>query len=117
VRLQVIIGQHYKDKLLLNKLVSILGCGKVYERKNSNTVVIVFSNFDEIYNKIIPLFNEYKIKGNKALDYKDFSLAAEIVNKKKSFNKRRSKRIKKNKIWNEYRTEIEVLAYKFYYNS
>ena len=39
IALQIILGQHNRDRLLLEKIVNILESGKIYERKNSNTIV------------------------------------------------------------------------------
>jgi hypothetical protein len=38
--------------------------------------------FEDINNKIIPLFNEYDIKGIKSLDFQDFCEAAKLINEK-----------------------------------
>lgn len=76
VELVVTITQHYRDKLLLETLVNILKCGGVYKRSSHNTVDLVISNFEDIYYKIIPIFNKFKIIGIKSLDYYDFVLAA-----------------------------------------
>ena len=40
----------------------------VISRHHNNAVVLTVYRFKDIYNKIIPLFNKYDIKGIKALD-------------------------------------------------
>ncbi len=80
--LQIIIDQHIRDKLLMNSLMATLGCGKISKRTNRDIITLRISKFQDIYSKIIPLFNQYEIRGIKLLDYKDFVLAAEFVNKK-----------------------------------
>jgi len=57
-----------------------LNCGSISIYKDFTTYSV--SKFKDIYNKIIPFFNEYKIEGTKLLDFQDFCEAAEIVNKK-----------------------------------
>jgi len=61
--------------------MNTLKCGTVSEH-SKNVTVLTVSKFKDIYNEIIPLFNEYKIRGIKALDFKDFCIVAELVNKK-----------------------------------
>ena len=39
--------------------------------------------FEDIYNKMIPLFNNHKIIGVKLLDYLDFCKVAKLMSKKK----------------------------------
>jgi len=75
------IAQHSKDKLLMYNLSNTLKCG-VVSKHHKNAVVLTISRFKYIYNKIIPLFNEYKIKGVKALDFQDFCKIAKLVNEK-----------------------------------
>jgi diadenosine tetraphosphate (Ap4A) HIT family hydrolase len=65
----------------MNSLKNILGCGIVYEHSN-NAVVLTIYKFKYIYNKIIPLFNEYNIQGVKALDFQDFCKIAKLVSEK-----------------------------------
>lgn len=43
---------------------------------------LIISNFEYTYKKMIPFFKKYGIKGIKSLDFQDFCLAAELVNKK-----------------------------------
>lgn len=48
--------------------------------QKKNTIVFSISGINNISNIIIPIFNKYKIKGVKALDYKYFCKATELVN-------------------------------------
>lgn len=66
----------------MNKLVDSLDCGKVTNHSNGRAVVFRVSKFEDIINKIIPLFNQYNIEGIKALDYDDFCKAARLIEKK-----------------------------------
>jgi len=81
VGLRIYVGQHIRDKLLMNKFINMLGCGSV-KYSTKNFAMYSVNNFKDIFYKIIPLFNEYKIEGTKLLDYKDFSIIAELINKK-----------------------------------
>jgi len=81
VGLRVFLGQHIRDKLLIDMLINMLGCGSV-KYSTKNFAMYSVNNFNDIYYKIIPLFNQYKIEGEKLLDFKDFCVVAELINKK-----------------------------------
>ena len=78
VSLRITISQHFRDKSLMNSLMNTLNCG-ILSKHHENAVVLTISRFNDIYNKIIPLFNEYEIKGTKALD---FCEVAKLINEK-----------------------------------
>jgi len=82
ITLQIIIGQHIRDKLLLNNIKNTLGCGTISERINKNMMILTISKFADIFKKVIPLINEYKIEGIKSLDFQDFCKTGELINKK-----------------------------------
>ena len=82
VVLRIAITQHFKDVLLMNKIKNILNCGFITKDSKRNTIIFKISNFEDVYYKIIPIFNKHKIIGVKLLDYLDFCLAAELINKK-----------------------------------
>jgi hypothetical protein len=81
----------------MNYLISILGCGKVLPHSNGKAVNLSISKFDDIYYKIIPLLNKYKIGGIKLLDFKYFSEASELINKKAHLTLEGLKQIKEIK--------------------
>jgi hypothetical protein len=54
--------------------------------------------FKDIYNKIIPLFNKYNIKGVKSFDFKDFCKIAKLVNEKTHLTIKGSNEILKIKL-------------------
>ncbi len=82
VTLRLLIGQHNKDQFLIRNFVSLFESGTVYTRKNKNFTLFILSNFKVIYDKIIPFFKRNEILGIKSLDFQDFCLAAELINKK-----------------------------------
>jgi len=82
VKLQIFLGQHSKDKLLMIHLVNILDCGNAYKYSNREYVELRVSKFEDINTKIIPFFKKYKIIGIKSLDFVDFCKVAELINKK-----------------------------------
>ena len=64
--------QHSRDIELMKMLISTLGCGRIELQLKQTAVYFVVTNFQDIYEKIIPLFDKYPIKGVRALDYSDF---------------------------------------------
>jgi len=82
ILLQIILSQHYRDKMLFNSIKKTLACGNIIKRSTRNIIVLSIYKFEDTYYKMIPLFKEYRIEGIKALDFQDFVLAAEIIKKK-----------------------------------
>ena len=66
----------------MKMLISTLGCGRIELNLKQSAVYFVVTNFQDIYEKIIPLFDKYPIKGVKALDYSDFKKIANLVQNK-----------------------------------
>jgi hypothetical protein len=81
VQLRVRITQHSKDKLLMNNIKNTFNCGFVYNHYK-DAVVLIVSKFEDINDKIIPLFHCHKIEGVKRKDYKDFCEVAKLINNK-----------------------------------
>lgn len=76
------IVQHSKDIELMEMLISTLGCGRIELRLNQSAVYFVVTNFKDVFEKIIPLFNKYQIKGVKALDFADFKKVSDLMHNK-----------------------------------
>jgi hypothetical protein len=81
----------------MNKLKNFLECGHV-NKHSKDAVVLIISNFKDIYDKIIPLFKKYHILGIKSLDFEDFCKVAEIKNNKNHLTLNGLNKIKKKKI-------------------
>jgi hypothetical protein len=76
------ISQHSRDKALLESFITYFDCGNCQERSDKLFVDFIVTKFSDIHDKIIPFFKENPILGVKALDFNDFSEAAEITKKK-----------------------------------
>jgi hypothetical protein len=63
----------------MKMLISNLGCGKIELMLKQSAVYFVVVKYQDIFDKIIPLFDKYPIKGIKALDYSDFKKVANIM--------------------------------------
>ena len=79
-KLRFSIAQHNRDEALLKSLIDYLGCGILYE--NRETFELVFTNFTEIEETIVPFFVKYPIAGIKYLDFQDFCKVADIIKEK-----------------------------------
>jgi len=91
--LEIQIGQHIKDEFLIKGLVNIFKTGDIYKNQHKNFINYKIGNFEDIYHKMIPLFNQYKIRGVKLLDYQDFCEVAKIIKAKDHLNSEGLKKI------------------------
>lgn len=78
---RISISQAARDIKLLESLIDYLGCGYVHVTKRGDCEFSV-RNTSEILSKIIPFFDENRIEGIKAMDYRDFQAIAEIISTK-----------------------------------
>lgn len=64
------LTQHIRDKQLFIQLADYLDCGKIYVDERS--VSLIVTKFNDLSEKIIPLFDKYPVQGLKRLNYADF---------------------------------------------
>ena len=76
------IVQHSKDIKLMEMLISTLGCGRIELMLKQSAVYFVVVNFKDLFEKIVPLFNKYPIKGVKALDFAEFKKVVGLMHNK-----------------------------------
>jgi len=76
------ITQHSRDGELMQNLVSYLGCGAYFPRKNKDIGEYMVTKFSDIANKIIPFFDKYPILGVKSKDFSDFKQVALLFESK-----------------------------------
>lgn len=81
VLLQFKLTQHSRDEQFFRSLVDYLGCGRIYV--NERSVDFFITKFNDITDKLIPLFLKYPIQGVKYLNYLDFVKVAELKKKGK----------------------------------
>lgn len=60
----------------MNLLISFFNCGNVYPRINNNRADFIVQNFNNIFEIVIPHFNNYPLCNIKTLDFNDFTKAA-----------------------------------------
>ena len=88
------IVQHSRDFELMEMLISTLGCGRIELLLKQSAVYYVVVKFQDIFEKLIPLFEEYPIKGIKALDYQDFKKVANLMYNKEHLTEEGLSKIK-----------------------
>lgn len=76
--MRFIISQHFRDLELLKTFIQYLKCGIISE-KNKQYLEFRVSSKNDLNNKIISFFNEYKLQGTKYLDFKDFSTVVSLM--------------------------------------
>nr|YP_009072345.1 LAGLIDADG endonuclease [Sclerotinia borealis]AHX83006.1 LAGLIDADG endonuclease [Sclerotinia borealis] len=76
------IVQHSRDTDIMEMLISTIGCGKIELVLKQSAVYFVVVRFKDIFEKIIPLFDNYPIQGIKALDYLEFKKVANLMHNK-----------------------------------
>ena len=78
------ISQHIRDQDLMNSLIPYFGCGYINIKNKSQFTWLEFivTKFSDIYEKIIPFFNKYKLFGVKLKDFEDWCKAAKLIKNK-----------------------------------
>lgn len=85
VSLLFALSQHTRDRELLESIKEYFDCGAVKEspsRVNNLTFKVV--KFTNIYEKIVPFLQKYRILGIKSKDFNDWCKAVELINDKKN---------------------------------
>lgn len=82
----------------MEMLISTLGCGKIELVLKQSAVYFVVVKFKDIFEKIIPLFDKYPIKGLKALDYYSFKKVANLMHNKEHLTEQGLSEIKSIKL-------------------
>lgn len=75
------ITQHSRDTLLMERIVTYLGCGSV-KKRNTDAVDLKLNKFEILNNIIIPFFLNYPLQSAKNLDFLSFIEAASIIKSK-----------------------------------
>jgi hypothetical protein len=82
VQLRFRISQHIRDQQLMESFVTYFGCGTLHIDSRNPVVTLVITKLSDIQAKILPLFENYPLKGVKGLDYADLCKAVILVNDK-----------------------------------
>lgn len=88
VRLTFTISQHSRDIELMKSLITYLECGGIaIDSRGSMMGDLVVTKFSDIYEKIIPIFRQYKIVGVKSLDFDNWCEIADLIKVKAHLTK------------------------------
>jgi len=82
VTLNFYVFQNIKDSYLLASFAQVFGCGSSRIVEKSGIVTFSVRNLSSITDKIIPFFEEFKIKGVKAKDFNDFKETSILMKSK-----------------------------------
>lgn len=95
VWLRFILTQHSRDQEFLESLISTLNCGRYIPKSGYGEFIV--EKFSDVRNKIIPIFEEYKLHGIKLKNYEDFKKAAFLMENKAHLTREGLDEIKKIK--------------------
>ena len=95
VWLKFILTQHVRDKDLLENFINIFNCGRYIPKSEYGEFVV--EKFSDIYDKVIPLFDNFKLHGIKSKNFEDFKLAAALIKSKAHLTREGLDEIKKIK--------------------
>lgn len=82
VSLSFKVSQHLRDESLLRSFITFFGCGIFNYHAGKSKLgagVFIVRNFSDIWDKIIPLFQNHEIRGIKREDFEDWIKVAEII--------------------------------------
>lgn len=80
VWLRFILSQHSKDKDLLESLIFTFNCGRYVSKPDCGEFIV--EKFSDVRDKVIPIFEEFKLYSLKSKNYEDFKKAAVLINNK-----------------------------------
>ncbi len=95
VWLRFILTQHLRDKDLLESIICTLGCGRYITKPGYGEIIV--EKFSDVYGKIIPIFEEFKLQGIKTKEFEDFKKAALIIKDKTHLTREGLDEVKKIK--------------------
>ena len=80
ITLRFQLTQHERDEQLMSSLIEYFNCGNVYRNKNTFEFRVI--KFDDIIDKILPLFKKYPVLGVKFKDFEDWCKIAVLMKNK-----------------------------------
>ena len=72
--------QHNRDEDLLKSLISTLNCGRYIPKAGYGEFIV--EKFTDVKDKVIPIFEEFKLQGIKSKNYEDFKKVALLMQNK-----------------------------------
>jgi len=80
-----VLGQHIRDEILMNNIITFLECGKIHVKKNKEGFTwleYTVSKFSDIKDKIMPFFQKHGILGVKLQDFNDWCKVVNLMKDK-----------------------------------
>lgn len=93
--MKFILTQHLRDKEFLKSLISTFNCGRYIAKSGYGEFVV--EKFTDVFDKVIPIFEEFKLHGVKSYNYEDFKKAALVIKNKQHLTREGLDKIKKVK--------------------
>jgi len=84
---EFVLTQGAKSAEVLEEVQSYFDCGRIYENRRSdnhreNLYRYCVRSLADLQSKIIPFFNQYRLKTNKRFDFETFCLCADLISKR-----------------------------------
>jgi hypothetical protein len=95
VWLRFILTQHVRDEEFLKSLISTLNCGRYIPKSGYGEFIV--EKFTDVFDKVIPIFEKFKLHGVKSKNYEDFKKAALLIKNKQHLTREGLDQIKKIK--------------------
>ena len=95
VWLRFILIQHSKQEEFLKSLFSTLNCGRYIAKSGYGEFIV--EKFTDVFDKVIPIFEDFKLHGVKSKNYDDFKKAALLIKNKQHLTREGLDYIKKIK--------------------
>lgn len=76
------VTQETRDLEVLKNLAKYLGCGRIELDSKRSIGHFVVVKYSDIVEKVIPLFHNHLLIGNKAKDFEDFCKVASLMKSK-----------------------------------
>jgi len=95
VWLKFILTQHSRDEEFLKSLISTLNCGRYIPKSGYGDFIV--EKFTDVFDKVIPILEEFKLHGVKSNNYEDFKKAALLIKNKQHLTREGLDQIKKIK--------------------
>jgi len=95
VWLRFILTQHVRDEEFLKSFISTLNCGRYIPKSGYGEFIV--EKFTDVFDKVIPIFEKFKLHGVKSKNYEDFKKAALLIKNKQHLTREGLDQIKKIK--------------------
>lgn len=93
--MRFILTQHVRDEEFLKSFIYTLNCGRYIAKAGYGEFIV--EKFTDVFDKLIPIFEEFKLQGVKSKNYEDFKKAAILIKNKKHLTREGLDQIKKIK--------------------